>query len=269
MSHLRDPDLIIATWLDDGPVTLPDETRRAIAVGLRTQGRVRRLAILGWSMFPLSRFVAAAAIVLAVSGLAIVVQSNRTGGAGSVTSPTPLASPTATVSPSVPAMTRTFISRKHGYSVRYPAGWATTVATSVGPWSPITHPQPADDQYDYIDGGGGFFRAASAVLPAGARVDDWIGQYLTDSDIPACTPPRISLEPVTIDGQAGRLRGFCGDAKEIEVTVVVGDRVYLFTLFRGSKITTEAEERALFDAMLATIALDPADAEVALTASPS
>ena len=88
MNQPRDLDPIIATWLDDGPIDLPDETRRAIAVGLRTQPRARRMAILGGSsMSPLNRLVAAAAIVLAVGGLSVFVLSNRGGGAGGTPTP--------------------------------------------------------------------------------------------------------------------------------------------------------------------------------------
>ena len=43
MTGPRDPDAIIATWLEDGPIDLPEETRRAIVVGLRTS-----LARGGW-----------------------------------------------------------------------------------------------------------------------------------------------------------------------------------------------------------------------------
>ena len=45
---------------------------------------------------------------------------------------------------------------------------------------------------------------------------------------------------MTIDGYAGRLRGFCDSEREVEATVVVGDRVYMFTLFQGTRVNTEA-----------------------------
>ena len=37
----RDPEAVIAAWLDDGPAQLPTETRHAIAVGIRTVPRRR------------------------------------------------------------------------------------------------------------------------------------------------------------------------------------------------------------------------------------
>ena len=36
MTVKRDPDAILAAWLDEGPIALPEPTRRAIAVTTRT-----------------------------------------------------------------------------------------------------------------------------------------------------------------------------------------------------------------------------------------
>ena len=102
------------------------------------------------------------------------------------------------------------------------------------------------------------------MVPDGMVIDDWISQNITNADKAGCASPRGTLEQVTIDGQPGRLRGWCGDppAMEIEATVVVNNRVYVFTLFRGSREgSSEADERALFDAFSATIKLNPDDAE--------
>ena len=40
MTILHDPDRIITDWLDEGPVVLPDATRRAILTGLPTVHRL-------------------------------------------------------------------------------------------------------------------------------------------------------------------------------------------------------------------------------------
>src|SRR5262245_54226717 len=42
MSIPRDPDLVIATWLEDGPRALPDATRRAITVTTEHTRQTRR-----------------------------------------------------------------------------------------------------------------------------------------------------------------------------------------------------------------------------------
>ena len=143
MTQPRDPDAIIATWLDDGPIDLPADTRRAIVVGLRTQPRARRMAILrGMPVNPLSRFLAAAAIVLAVGGLSIFVLSNRGSGPGALPTPSPAVSiapsPSAppTASPSADpldtATWKTYVSSRYGFSIAHPAGWAEVPADHEG-----------------------------------------------------------------------------------------------------------------------------------------
>src|SRR5436190_13715034 len=134
MNQRRDPDAIIAMWLEDGPIALPDETRRAISVGLRTQPRARQMAILRGLpiMIPITRLATAAAIVLAVGAVSILALSNRGGGPGGVASPSVAPSSSAVVStmpsPSVtasPAPLSTagwipFASTRYGYAIAYP-----------------------------------------------------------------------------------------------------------------------------------------------------
>ena len=64
---------------------------------------------------------------------------------------------------------------------------------------------------------------------------------------------------MTIDGQQGRIMGFCGvtPAPQIEATVVVDNQAYLFTLFDNQVPPSAQEARALFDKLAATIKLDP------------
>lgn len=151
MTKPRDPDAIVAAWLDDGPVELPADTRRAILVGLRTQPRARRLATPGGIvMLPLSRLLAAAAVVLAVAFAAAVVLGNRSSGPGgpsatppsspgpsptvAVRSASPSPSPVASSAPSRPPSptpfpsATVFSSPLYGYAVTLPAGWLVTAA---------------------------------------------------------------------------------------------------------------------------------------------
>jgi hypothetical protein len=112
----------------------------------------------------------------------------------------------------------------------------------------------------------GLFRAASALAPDAVSVDDWIASFITFSDVAGCNPARDTLEPVVIGGEAGRLRGFCGNPRAIEheATVVVGRRVYVFTLFSAPPEPSsfrQSDSRALFDAFASTIELHPEDAQ--------
>jgi hypothetical protein len=152
-------------------------------------------------------------------------------------------------------MTQAFTSPTFGYSIQYPAGWAVTPTTGQGPTS--------DGADDFVSAAGGwYFRALSVAVPDGVVVDDWVSQKLTHSGDARCMPPRNTLESVTVDGNQGRILGFCGvpPAPQIEATVLAGKRAYLFTLFDSREPASEGEARALFDRLMTTITLDPASA---------
>ena len=270
MTVRRDPDAILSAWLEEGPDLLPESTRRAIEVTTRTTNQARHLAWLPWGVTPMNgvtrlALATAAVIAVAVGGLVLLRPGSDGSGVGVPGSPVPSASASIPASASIAAMTQSFTSEKYGYSVRYPADWRVEPATTL--WFPPDWGASGSDmsELDLIApvADPGLFRAASALAPDAGSVDDWIAEFITMSDFADCNPPRESLEQVVIGGKAGRLRGFCGNspATEIEATVVVGSRVYVFTLFSGVENAIEADERALFDAFAATIELHPEDAQ--------
>ena len=249
MTVKRDPDAILAAWLEEGPQVLPEVTRRSIAVSMRTTRQSRPPSRRPWrvpNVNGMTRFALAAAAVVAVvfGGLYVLRPATGSGGVGGSGSPAPAAS--------IPTMTKPFTSSEFGYSIRYPADWH--IRDDLGP--------PSGS--DLFVGSGDFaaFRALSVVVPDGLVIDDYIVSTLTNSNVSACIRRPDTLEAVTIDGHEGRLRGFCGEpppATEVEATVVIGRRVYLFTLFwfAETPAPTESEARAWFDAFTATITLDP------------
>ena len=286
MNVQRDPDAILAAWLEEGPDVLPESTRRAIAVSTRTTHQSRLPNWLPWrasNMNGMSRLAIAAVAVVAVvvGGLLILRpgtdQPGGVGGPGSpvpslsaapsaspVPSASPAPSPAAIPEPPVGALTRAFTSPTFGYSIQYPAGWTVTPTTGEGPT-----PGGADE---FVSAAGGWYlRALSRAVPDGVVVDDWILQTLQQSDDPGCMPRRDTMESVTIDGNEGRVLGFCGTppAPQIEATVVVDKRAYLFTLFDPQEAPSEAEARALFDRLTTTITLDPGSAGGSPNPSPS
>jgi hypothetical protein len=280
MTARRDPDAILAAWLEEGPVMLPEATRRAIDVTTRTTRQSRRPRWLPWaSTGPIwmSRFALGAAIVAMVAGGFVILRPgiDPLTGQGGPPTPTPSALPSAAPEASleipVPELSQAFTSGFYGYSIRYPAGWQNVPPTSI--WSPPEWKasNAPEDSFDFLmdPAGQPAFRAASAVLPDGAVADDWIDEFMTYSSLEECAPPRNTLEEVVIGGQPGRLRGFCEpSALEIESTVIVGSRVYMFTLFFDEWTAGEANARAWFDAFVATIQLQPGDA-LGPTAAPS
>ena len=71
MNILRDNDAVIAAWADEGPQTLPHETRQAIAVGIRAVGR--RQSGIGWKfrvnqLLPVGLGAAATLLVVFIIG---------------------------------------------------------------------------------------------------------------------------------------------------------------------------------------------------------
>ena len=53
MNDSRDPNLIIDSWLDEGPTDLPESTRRAITTSVRTIDQ-RRGIVLPWGSRPVT-----------------------------------------------------------------------------------------------------------------------------------------------------------------------------------------------------------------------
>ncbi len=279
MNPPRERSAIVAAWLEEGPTELPESTRRAIAVDVRTTHQSRRPA---WAprWFPrmdrlaLVAVAATAVVAMVVGALAVSRFPSDGSNFGAPPPPVPSATPPpvpASAAPSssfsaspttlpIPPMQRTFFSDRYGYTISYPVDWTVTSPSDPAPWSPPTWRDggSALDPFDFIESSPGppWFRAASAQLPVGlADVDDWIDQNLTFSDVPGCAPPREEWEEISIDGAPGRLRDSCG---EVEATVVTDGRVYLFTLFLGSDQVLNGRE--LFDALAATIDLRPEDA---------
>jgi hypothetical protein len=261
MTQPRDLDPIIATWLDDGPVELPGETRRAISVALRTQPRVRQVAILrGLHMSAFSRFATAAAIVLAVGGLSILVLSNRASGPGATPVPSVSAAPSATASPSLspspsaaPTPTATppstvgwlpFSSSHYGYKIAYPPTWAATQATRDWNFAKdrLASPAPGGALDVFLGSPSGIETAVfgfTADVPAGTSEDAWLASYYACSGF---CPTMPTFLPITVDGHPGRLDP-CYDAQAF---VFVGNRVYVFVIF-------QKEEQPLFRAFLSTV----------------
>ena len=112
MTTPRDPDEILAAWLDDGPTRLPDQTRRAIAVAL-PMTRQRRYALGVPRRFATMSstikfaFGAVGVVALVLGGALLLGQGGSGGNVGGVggaptlsPSPSPPAIPTPSPSPS-------------------------------------------------------------------------------------------------------------------------------------------------------------------------
>lgn len=251
MNQPRDPDAIIATWLDDGPIDLPEETRRAIVVGLRIQPRARRMAILrGLPVNPLTRFIAAAAIVLAVGGLSIFVLANR-GGGGPGANPSapvtpsassPLAtSPAPSIAPSPSLLSTagwvTFTSSRYEYQIERPPTW--TVEPAARDWvfatdRLLSQADGMNGSADHFNGGPDGNQVGVTVfavdVPAGKTADQWIMDYYQAEPDPNCRLSLDALAAVTVDGRAGRIG--TSPCSESQAFVFIGSRVFVLGVWR-------------------------------------
>lgn len=257
MNRSRDPEAIVAAWLEDGPIDLPDETRRAISVAVRTQPRARRTFLGGIAMTSLSRFATAAGIVLAVGAVSVLLLSNRATGPGAATrsspsSPPPIAAssgpsgPAASASPS-PAPSASWIpfsSIRYRYDAKYPAGF--TAAQSTRAWILGAEQRdslaPASDVFR----GTVWLTAFSLELPAGTSRDAWIASYYGPESEPSpdpCSHTAIELETKEVDGHpvvftTENDTASCGGTAAF---VVVGTRLYVFSHWlSGADATLEA-----------------------------
>ncbi|HEY3335087.1 MAG TPA: hypothetical protein VGK16_07590 [Candidatus Limnocylindrales bacterium] len=99
MSTRRDPDDILATWLEEGPTRLPHTARRAIVVDARTTRQSRRAWRAPWRFTDMNP---AARIALAIMAAAFVVGGTvfALGRSAQVAAPTTPSAPTTAPAPS-------------------------------------------------------------------------------------------------------------------------------------------------------------------------
>ena len=152
-------------------------------------------------------------------------------------------------------MTETFTSERHGFSISYPAGWATRPATE--PWTtgvPSFESTDGDVMYDLASDIGHLFVVVASQPLGGTSGEQWEDDLLAGlSSDGICEPP---IEPVTIDESEGKL---CSSATAV---TWAGDRGYLILLYVSGDDPTFGitYDQAFFNEMLATVQLIPEDA---------
>lgn len=264
MTGRTEIELVLDRYLADGAERVPD---RVIDAALDEIDGIpqRRLLNVLWTIPAWPPFIrpalAGAALVVAVALGWSLLERQPNSSVGDPAGPTPSPS----VSPAPPAGQR-FSSPLYGYSVEAPRGWRFEPATKL--WIPVEG-QFGEAPMDFVVSRDEQIRlrAGSGVIPEGAAVDDWIARFITHTPLPECGPPRDTLELILIDGQPGRLRDNCG---EVEATVVVGQRVYAFTLWVNQGTSPSLSGgRSVFDQLASTIRLSPEDAAGAESPAPS
>jgi hypothetical protein len=151
----------IGAWLDEGPMDLPDMTRRAILTAIPTTQQARRGRFAPGRFVPMPTFYRAAAVitilVIVIGGGALLLGPRDTGPGGQEATPSPTSTPTVTPTPSVePAVDRGTPSPLEGrtptfvkpFSYRLPAGQDLQVDDSDPTWYQFRHPNPVAQGYD-------------------------------------------------------------------------------------------------------------------------
>lgn len=272
MTTPRDPDSILAGWLDEGPTRLPETTRRAIQVAIGTSQQKRRRTWLPWrtsSMNGYARAIAAIAIVALVgfAGLTFFRGSSGPGGVGPSPAPPASIPPSSTASPSsspsiAPSPTASpistadwvpFTSTRYGYEIKIPPFWAT--AQSTRQWS------LAVDQYDWLTSAADSFGSDPHVtvfavdVPAGTSNDAWIASYYgpdAKGSPDPCQHRPVDLGTKEIDGHPVAFWNevAAGQCEGTYAFVFVGSRVHVFYIGR-------AGQEPLFEALMSTVTFRP------------
>ncbi len=273
MTTPRDPDTILAAWLDEGPTDLPDATRRAILTALPTTNQARRGPLAPWRLFPMnsySRLAAAVFVAVIAVGGALYILGRQPGVGGQTSTPTvspapPSGSPPVTAQPSMPLDTTRWIpfaGSLYGYSVAYPLGWQTSAATEVWAgqtsydmWVSSSNAPWADKTYDFVTGI--TMTGLATTVPAGTTEEAWIDAYLVwppgvaptgATAAPPCIELAKDMMPIVIDGHPARRTTKCGGEAAF---VFVGNRMFVFEV-------SSHDELPLLNAYLSTITLPAA-----------
>jgi hypothetical protein len=223
-------------------------------VELRRPGRAASLSFSVVSALAL-------ALAIAVGGFVILGDVNRSGpGVRQTPASSPSASGSAVL---IPALTETFVSIRNGFSVDYPAGWSVRPATKSWPadiFLPLGNPA-----YDELQRRGeAALNVASQRLAAGQTEADWLASFFHPYQGPdPCGTAPADSPRLQIDGHSGYLvdvgcpmpadRTFSVPDLQYRAIVIADGRVYDIRLDGNV-------DRAYFDAIVATIRLDPSSA---------
>ena len=229
MNVKRDPDAILATWLEEGPTRLPDATRRAIAVSTATTHQARRPVWSSWR-YPFvntyAKLAVTAVVVVVVGAAGLALLGPGMSGLGGKVGPGPSRSPSPAPT-STPGATPTqaltdtsnwvpseslgpgwtpFHSNQYGYDMGYLTGW--TAKPAIQPWTYAADAKNwgsvlAQDEFLSPDM---IVRVSAWTVPTeGATLGDrsqlgtWIATYCERSGFTPCTGIPARAVPLCLE----------------------------------------------------------------------
>jgi hypothetical protein len=263
MRSVPDPgfDQRIADWLEEDPDRAPAAVLETVtaAVPSISQRRSWRSQLRIPAMIRL--IAVTLAIALMVSVTTVLIFGGLMGPGGGPSQLPASASPSAAASPSPSSDgTVAFTSPRHGYQIRYPGTWTVTPATAPWPQG-IQAASPPDPMLDvFVDPApSDTFVVVSQPLPSATTPDAWLAAYEASAPgMPGlCWPAPDKMEKTSIDGQPAYIHGGGLQCEFTEAVTFAGGRVYEFTVY----FTTTPFDRGAFDALLASVTLDPSSAD--------
>jgi hypothetical protein len=263
MNVNRDLERRLADYYESEAPRAPDWVLRSALKTIDTTPQRRVVIRVPWrfpQMNTFAKVAIAAVVVIAVGALGLsVLRPAGSSGVGGQPTASPSSSPSPTFGATIipeppPALTETFTSERHGFSISYPTGWVPRPATD--PWAtgfPSFATTDGDVIHDPVLQDHLFLMVASQPL-AGKTGAQWVDDLLaglTSAD--ECAAP---IQPVTIDGTQGQM---CASGA---AAVSAGDRGYAIMLYASpdDPSAVAGYDQAFFNDILATLRLQPEDA---------
>jgi len=156
-------------------------------------------------------------------------------------------------SASVPVLDAAFTSPRHGYSLRYPAGWSATASTTS--WKGNAQPDADPTASDRIGTDSVQLMGTDRRLLKDQLPDAWVRLYCRSRGLTDCTDGAPPSKAFALGGAIGYMLvdgAPSPDGKRFEAVAAVPGHAWVF-IFDG------AIERADVDRILATVVLRPDD----------
>jgi hypothetical protein len=258
MTDDRSLERAARSWIEVGPTAAPPHVVDA-ALGLIERTPQER-DWLPWRFPTMSNSARVMALIaigaLILAGAFALLGVGGRGGPLPSTAPSASALASAAAGPSTLSLSETFVSPTYGYTVKIPAGWSTKPATKSWSTGDVNLWNSGFNDELSLVGAGMRFSGTSQSLAEGQTADQWLTAYAGSVG----NSSRTGWLEIPIGGQTGYLtaNGVAAGGGTIapggvmfDSVVIDNDRAYNFNM--DGKL-----DRATFDAIVATIVLDPA-----------
>jgi hypothetical protein len=267
MTTRRDPDAILAAWLEEGPDVLPESTRRAIEVAARTTHQSRHPKWMTWrfqNMNGMTRLALAAAAVVAVAvgGLYLFrPATDRSGGVGGPGSPAPSASssprPSTSASPLNTAIWTTYTSSRYGFSIAHPADWTEVPADHDWTFENDIEAWQSTGVESFVNAEESVKTSAwSVATTPGTTVESWVQAYCAAQNPPCTGILDGAVDVETGDQHPGRL--VLGLNEDTMAFFLDGQTMYVVAVWREDtdpSVRPYGGARQLLEAFCSTLTL--------------